>query len=300
MAYCTLQQARRQLETGVTADDQILANLLFDASQSIDDHTGNWFEERYETHGFNGDLAWYKPLLYLDNFPLVSIDSFLNGDGTAIAAANYTLLPIGVYPKTHVRLAAGNYFVPPTSRYVLDAAFAIDALQVSGRWAWTRKGPSAWLDTGLTLSGAHATSVTTLTLSASAGAHFDVGSYLKIVNGAGAIEYLSVTGPVSASSVTANVTTFATTAPTVVRGEGGSTALAFAGGEKIYVYQVERTITWACAEIAAAAYKSRDNATGMAFNPGGFGEMTILDIPEKVYEKLQSPYWSFQRGKPRL
>lgn len=299
MAYCTLQQARRQLETNMTADNQILADLLRDASQSLDDETGYWFEERYETHGFDGRTGYLNPLLNLQDYPLISVDSFLNGDGTAIAGANFTLLPIGRYPKTQVRLNTGNWFVPPnTWPYLLHENFAIDALQITGRWSLNRLGPNAWKDTGLTVSGSHSAAVLTLTMSAQGASIIDVGSTLKIAIASGAIEYLYVTGPVGASSASNNVPDFATNTPTVERGVNGSMALALAGGEKIYVYQIERTIAWACAEVVAAAYKSRDNAAGSAFNPGGFGTITIADLPDKVLEKLTYPYWSYQRGRP--
>lgn len=301
MAYCTLQQARWQMETNQTVDDRKMADLLRDATQAVDDETGYNFVERYDTHGFDGRTGYTNPLLYLMDWPLISVDSFLNGDGSAILAANYTLLPVGRYPKTEIRLTSGNYYTAPNVSwpYMLHENYAIDAIQVSGRWAMNRLGPSAWKSTGLTVSGAHTAATTTLTMSGQGGSVIDVGSVLKIAIADGSIEYLEVTGPVGSSSVSGGVPSFATTAPTVERGVNGSTALALAGGETIYVYQVERTIAWACAEIACAAYRSRDNATGSAFNPGGFGTITTLDIPDKVLVKLVHPYWSYQRGRSR-
>lgn len=292
MSYTTLQAARRQLAVDLTVDNAILADYLPLATQAIEDLTGHWFEPHIATFGFDGEVG--NATLNLRDRPLLESTALLNGNGASVDTANYTLLPVGQYPKERVRLNRGYYWLAPSQTSVLcaplvDAAYAEDAIQLTGIWGFHRNYASAWRDTGLTVSGAHTAATETLTTSASVSTQFDIGNMLKIVNAStGAlIEFLNVSG----------LTTPATSVATVERAYNGSTATALTGGEKIYVWKMEPLIEWAAREVVSAAYVSRQNATGEQANVGGFGSVTITDIPRKVRGKLyQSPYFSHYRG----
>ncbi len=294
-SYCTLQGARTQLmvRSGTTTDDQKLADLIEVCSQSIRDYCGRDFNEIAATLYFNGQVGKWNPTLSLKKDDLISVSTLLNGEGSTIAAANYVLLPRGEYPKKGIRLTAGNYWLAPndsgttcpTYPPLMDEAYAEDAIAVTGLWGFNRQYSSAWKSSTLTVSGAHNASTTTLNLSAAAAALIDVGNVLKI-----GTEYLLVTGPV--------VSTSAATALTVTRGYNGSTAAAMAGGETIYVWQMESVIELATRMTVASMYQQRSNAAGDRVTNDPIGGASIgVDIPAKAKKLLGYPYYNHWTGR---
>lgn len=313
-SYCTLQGARRQLmvqpqKQDVNEDTDLFFYMLT-AAVSIDDWTGNWFDERPIQLGFNGQVGKHNPDLYLKELPLAALDTLTNGNGDVIASANYTLLPTGTYPKQKVRLARGFYWRGPgdqpgtTNSFaccpafpLVDEAYAEDAIQIAGRWVYHRNYPRAWRRITLTVSGGMDDQTTTLTLSAQAATAFDVGSILRIstvVSGATQTEQVLVMGPIADSSRAG----FATASVTVERGYNGTTPIAHLDGDPLDVWQPEPMIS-NCAEMAAAAlYKGRNNPTGDTQIVEGFAKMIVpVDLPAKIKTFLV-PYRSWRRGRP--
>lgn len=304
MAYCTLQQARTQMTVGNdTTDDAILAALLEPATRLIETYCGQPFIETYAEYWFNGEVGSQNPTLNLQNRPLISATTVVNGDGSVIDPSKYDLLPKGtIYPKQAVRLTLGNTWAAPFSNSnnqpciplayygpLVNRNYAVDALEIKGLWGFNRKGTSAWLNTGLTLSANITDSDTTLTISGSPAGKFDVGSPIKIGD-----EQMTISGDI-ALSVSSG---FTDTSPTVVRGENGTTAAAHTAGDAIYVYQVEAAITVACAMLAAWLYQTRLDNTGNSFTVSEFGSVTIpVDFPPRVKKMLSYPYYNWYWGR---
>lgn len=307
-SYCSLQTARRQLvvQSTTVTDDDLLASLIPEASQRVEDICGQNFDERLWTQGYSGEVGKYNPILNLEGWPWIVINTVTNGDGSALSASQYNILPIGsAYPKTGIRLATGNYWIAPNQSTttcpnvppLMNVGYAVDAIQVSGLIGFHRQYLSAWKNTGLTVSGAHTAGTTTLTLSATAANIFDVGDVLKVTTAAGLTEYLRVSGPVASSTQAGG---FSTTTPTVERGYNNSTALALAGGEIIYRWAIEPLIARATAEVCAAMYKDRENPTGEKMAVPDMGAVLIpVDTPLKTIKKLGYPYWNHHRGQTR-
>lgn len=295
-SYTTLESCRRQLaqDSSVTVDNNIIADdFIQQCSQTIEDICGKNFDDRIATYGFNGEVGSNNPTLFLDDIPLLSVDSITNGDGSALASTAYDLLPKYKYPKTSIRIAQNNYWTGPAAVMTgagfgyypaLNSEYAKDAIVITGHWGFHRNYAKAWKL--LTITGTVAdTSTGTLTLSA-AGA-LDVGSVLKAVKADNTFEFLRVTGPTTGISTATSIS--------VERAYNGSTAYAHTAST-LYIWQVEPIIEWATRETVASAYKSRYNASGQQFNPGGIGTITVADVPAKVLEKLQWPYFSYDSG----
>lgn len=299
MAYCGLQDARQQatVEPGRKQDDDLLMELIFEATQIVTDYCGQPFEEEIATYGFNGEVGSMNATLELEERPLISITTLTNGDGSNVAGSAYDLLPIGsVYPKKRIRMKVGNRWTtpiqtPPCGWGALpDRAYAEDAIQVNGLWSFNRRGPSAWLDTGLTLNGNISAGAVQLTLSAAPNLKFDVGAMLRIDS-----EYFQVIGPVASS---AEVTGLTATTLDVQSAYNGSTAAAHATTTKVYVYQVESTVRRATAIAAAWLYDGRLNSSGPTMSAPGLGQTDIsVRLSPRAAQILGFPFYNKWRGQ---
>lgn len=299
MAYCGLQDARQQatVEVGRLQDDDLMMQLIFEASQIVSDYCGQPFEEKIDTYGFSGEIGSTAATLRLNERPLISVNTLTNGDGSAVAASAYDLLPRGtVYPKDAIRMTPGNNWSTPTQNppcgfgALPDVAYAEDAILVNGIWSFNRKGPAAWFDTGLTLSVGIAANALQMTLSAVPGLRFDVGAMLRLDS-----EYFQVTGPV-ASSAEATGLTSATL--DVDSGYNGSTSVAHLAGAKVYVYRVESTVRRATAIAAAWLYDGRLNSSGPTMSAPGYGQTDIsVRLSPRAAQLLSYPYFNHWYGQ---
>jgi hypothetical protein len=260
---------------------------MADISDQIDAWCGQHFDPRIATRYFNGEVGATNPKLYLRMQPLLSVTTLLNGDGTAILPANYTLLPRGETPYQYIRLVDGQYWLAPyttaCSDVLLNAAYADDAIAVTGVWGFHRTYSSAWKASGITLGAAiTSTTGTTITLSA-AGDTIDVGHLIQIDS-----EWLYVVGPVANTATSLTLT--------VERGANGSTAATHLIAAPISIWQVERQIGRACRMWVAAALKAQENPTGEVMNITGIGTVSTKDMPEKVKDMLIAPFWNWMYG----
>lgn len=293
--YCTLQGARRQLETDNTGDDPVLFSYFESAAQAVDDFTGRFFDERIETHSFSARRG-SSPEIGLEDWPLISVDQLTNGDGSIISASNYALLPYGNYPKEIIRLTAGNYWVDPSDARVaclpvdplLSPQYADGAVLVTGKWGYHRNYTRAWKKLALTLGANINDAVDQITLSAEAGLKLDVGNVIRI-----GTEYMAIIGPIVESTDQG----FTTAMPEVERAWNNSTPAAHTLGDDIYVWRPEPIIQLATEMAIAAFYKGRSNATGDRLVTEGIGAISIpVDLPAKIKGML-SMYKSEWRGR---
>lgn len=299
MAYCGLQDARQQatVEPGRKQDDDLLMELIFEATQVVSDYCGQPFEERIATYGYSGQVGSTGATLELEERPLISVATLTNGDGSIVSNSAYTLLPAGTeYPKKRIRMNVGGSWVMSTqavscaNAWLPETAYAEDAILVNGIWSYNRRGPSAWLDTGLTLNAGIAANATQLTLSAAPNLKFDVGAMLRIDS-----EYFQVTGPVASSAETTGLT--AATLD-IESGYNGSTSAAHAGGTKVYLYRVESTVRRATAIAAAWLYDGRLNSSGPTMSAPGYGQTSISErLSPRAAMLLGYPYFNKWRGQ---
>lgn len=305
-SYCTLQKARKQLDTDTTGDealdqDPILFDYVLDAAAAIDNFTGRWFSPQYRTLGFNGETGTFNPILMLHDYPLVQLDTLLNGDGSTVSSANYTLLPFGQYPKDIVRLNQGYYWLPPSPSVnglcydnFAPAAYAEDAIRLTGIWVYHRRYFYAWKLTTLTLTNPIDADDTTLTLTGAIGTQLDAGSIIKLDN-----EWMLITGDLTNSTPSG----WTGQDIEVVRDYDNYTetsrAAAHIATTPVYVWEVEPIVGRAAAQVAAAFYKQRDNATGDQQIVQGFGSASMI-IPQEMpgrAKNLLKPFWSHWRGQ---
>lgn len=300
-SYTTLQRARRQMTVGSLeiVDDDLVTGFLSEAAQMIDDYTGNTFNETIATYGFNGQVGSRNTTLNLNERPLISIDSLINGDGTPIIASNYTILPIGsLYPKREVRLNQGNYWLSINSNSngncsanspLPDEAYAEDAIQITGKWGFNRRGTAAWKLTGLTVGTLYTAGAATLALSGAPGLVFDVGSVLRIDS-----EYFLVSGPFTSSQQSG----FTATTINVTGAYNGSTAANHNPTVPIYVYQTETVVDRATAMLVAWLYETRLAPSGGDTGAPGFGSTKVAaGMPAYVTGLLGYPYYNSWYGQ---
>src|SRR5688572_11890581 len=120
-ATATLAQARAEIKETVTNedDDPYLLDALRFATERIEEEVitaykpflplikTRYFTARSERAG--GHLDGFDLVV---RFPLVSVTTVTNGDGTAIDSANYTLLPRSdtPYRKIHLPVSGATYW----------------------------------------------------------------------------------------------------------------------------------------------------------------------------------------------
>jgi hypothetical protein len=159
MAYATLQQLKRRLDiaSNETRDDDILAEFLAEAQNTIDLATDRTFEAPSDTtrrfdavqyqdylYSMNRMYTMYSyenyadsRVLWFDKYDICQITQIRNGDGTIVSASDYVTLPIDITPYFGVRLKL-DANVTWTWDNSPDAA-----IEVTGRWAYSVTAPLA-------------------------------------------------------------------------------------------------------------------------------------------------------------
>lgn len=132
--YCTVQQLKEYLGTTKATDDSFLQSLIARATARIDSHCQRKFSEYSTTRYFNAVTCVEGNVLYLDE-DLLEVTSIVNGDGQAIAATEYILLPANSVPKWAIKLKS-NSSVNWTYVDEPEAAIA-----VTGKWGFSSTPP---------------------------------------------------------------------------------------------------------------------------------------------------------------
>ena len=261
-AYATLAEFRDYAVANQSPDaddDAVIEKILNAASRYIDSQTGRVFYPRIETRSYsvpNGNQLW------LDE-DLLAVVSLTNGEGTAIAAAAYNLLPYNNYPKYAVRLTESTsvYFQSDSSS---NSEYVIDLVGIWGYHEYY--AARAWkLLTTLNEGGVLNATDVKFTVTSAAAVDATGGQIIKIEN-----EMMIV------RSKTGNDVTV------IARGENGSTAATHIDATAIYVWAPMDEIREACLEIASSAYKRRtgENATATSVITSGGVVITPRDVPD--------------------
>jgi len=261
-AYATLNEFRDYAvanQAPDAGDDVVIDKILNATSRYIDGKTARVFYPRIETRYYsvpNSRNLWLEE-------DLLAVITFLNGEGTAILAADYNLLPRNAYPKYAVRLTDSTnvYF------QVDDDSNSEYVIALTGMWGYHELYTTrAWkLITTLNEIGVLNATDVTFTLTSAADIDATGGQIIKIDN-----ELMAVK---SKAGVDLTV---------VARGENGSTAATHAIGSSVYLWQPQVDIVEACLEIANTVYKRRtgeNEASSSVLTSGGV-IVTPRDIPD--------------------
>lgn len=216
-----------------TTDDGLLYSLVQQVTRQIRYETNRNFlptiATKYYDYPGNGDLL-------LDD-DLVSVTSILNGDGTALTAGQYKLLPINATVKySIVALSSQIRWVCASDGSVLGV------ITVTGQWGWSLPSGDDWEVTGAALAAAITTTTATSATCTTGIVH--KGDFIKIDS-----EWLYVSA----------VSTGASDTLTLIRGANGSTAATHLINAPISRWVVDPGIEMLARQCVAAYYKQRSN-----------------------------------------
>lgn len=266
--YATLGQYKAYGVANATPDypdDTVIEGLIDAASRYIDSAAGRRFFPRVETRYFS---VVPSPKLWLDD-DLLEVITLTNGNGDAIAAASYNLLPRNEYPKYAVQLLPSSnvYWQQDSSS---DGEYVIP---LAGFWGYHEYYSTAWKAITTVVEVGDLNAVDTTFTVADASALDKTGSQLiKIDNELMTIAY----------TVLADVTVDK-------RGDNGSTGAIHTNGSTVYLYQYPADITEACLEIVNGIYKRRtgENVTASSILTAGGVLVTPRDVPDLVVSILR-------------
>ena len=238
------------------ADDAILEKIIGSASRYIDNQTGRTFYPRVETRYYN---AVSSRKMWLDD-DLLEVISLTNGEGTAIVATSYNLLPLNEYPKYAVNL------IPSSNIYwQLDSSSNEEGvIDLEGIWGYhERYATDAWKE--ITTLTAGINDVVVAFLMVNTASINEMGGQLIRVDD----EIMRVEGK-------------AFTAVTVERGVNGSTAAAHLIAAPVYLWTYPDDITNCCWDIVNGIYKRRtgENASSTSVLTSAGVIVTPRDITD--------------------
>jgi hypothetical protein len=105
MALIELEDLRGELDIDLTSDNPLLQEKIEAAQTYIENQTHRKFESETDTRYYNREALdrWNSRLLNLFDDDLLTVTTLTNGDSssTAIAAANYWLVPRNLGPPYH-------------------------------------------------------------------------------------------------------------------------------------------------------------------------------------------------------
>ena len=130
MSYPTIEQVKHYLGIDTSAEDALLTELLMRSVSIIESSTGRTFTAKRDTRFFGVDRIYGRDLMFWDN-DLLEVEELLNGDGEAIEAKYFVLLPRNESPKWGVRLKSGAHWDVP-----IDGEIA-----VTGLWGYSETPP---------------------------------------------------------------------------------------------------------------------------------------------------------------
>lgn len=298
MHYATLYQVRAYLgiQAAHTQDDSRLIRFVNEAVKIIDDYKGRRLDVYYKTryydvpqkaYSYIGNYAGasYQQLNYLRlRDDLLAVATLTNGDATVIASASFALQPYDEYPKRKLMLLGSSGVAWATnSNGDLERAIAL-----AGYWGFHNDYDNAFEDSTDTVRDNPLTAAaTTLTVADAdrvapdgSAQCFQAGQMLKIITAAGLVEFLYI----SAVSNTTNVLT-------VKRGYNGTTAVAHALGEKVYIYRPMDNIVAACTRLCAWRYRQKDADV--------FDKTVILGAGIKIIPSMMPPDVVSLLGAPK-
>lgn len=278
ITYATLYRAKRQISETLaqTLEDQDMRDALVYVTQRIDRLLPGRApfipipETVYVTARpfVEGGAVWGYDLILPR--PLLEVTTLTNGDGTVIAAPDYTLHPRAGTPYGVIRLPYPGYQTWMTAA----TGDPYEVIAVQGVWGNRRDYADAWLraDSVQDAGGISAT-VQFITVADADGTdayarapRFSPGQLLKIGG-----EFLALLD-----------VDYLNNELRVLRGALGTTAAAHAEDAPIDAFEVEPTIQQAAAVWAAYAYVRRGHFEGVAGRVLGVRRRFPKDIPPEV------------------
>lgn len=140
MAYCTVQQVRREIITERSTDNALIEDAIGQASDYIDRITETTFEVTEDSSRFFQIGKDTSGALLKINQPLCALTSVTNGNGDAIASSAYQVLPIDWQANgdliTGIRLTRSGLVKWRYTTYVEE-----DLIEVVGRWGYSTTVP---------------------------------------------------------------------------------------------------------------------------------------------------------------
>ena len=263
-AYATLADFLAYLPNSANVVTANAENAIDAASRQIDTESGHEFYPAIEARLF--DTPDSRELMIQGD--LCEVLALTNGDGVAIAAADYKLWPYNDYPKASIRLLplGTTYFNQGTTNWA-QAAISVNAI-----WACHLDYGRAW-GTGTTLAAAMTTTTgTAWTVTASTA--FAAGNVARVDN-----ELILITATGSGTL-------------TATRGWNGSTAATHLNAAAITIWTYMPDIKRACLIQAARLYRRAETVYGTQ----GGGEMgvqpvTIPQLDPDVKQILSGYKW---------
>jgi hypothetical protein len=212
-------------------DDGVIEDLLEAASRLLDSKTGRYFYPRVEARVYDEPEGRTINI----NADLQAVISFTNGDGVAISASEYNLLPRNNTPKYALQLKQNSTIIwEPDSNGDYEGV-----IMLTGIYAYHPFYSEAW-KTGGTLAAA-ISDTTTASFTMTAGHTITEGKIVKIDS-----ELFNVSAVSTANVITVNQ-----------RGDNGSTAATHLNGATVTIWQPMEEAHNAACEIANTAYRRR-------------------------------------------
>lgn len=125
----------RRVESTDTDDDTLIEDLVTEVSRAIDTFTGRTFYARTETRTFTTPSS--AELVFDDD--LLTVTTLTNGNGEAIAASSYILLPNNVSPKYALVLIGTDGVAWELSTTTNSS---LQAISLAGTWGWSDATPA--------------------------------------------------------------------------------------------------------------------------------------------------------------
>lgn len=259
--YTTVDALRANyLSATETTQDTLLLSLIRQAARDIDAAGSRSFYPRIETRYY--DTPTGASLRFDDD--LLAVTAITNGDGVALATADYKLYPLNEDAKHEVRLLPSSGEAWETD----SSGNSEGAISVTGTWGYHVRYSSAWADVGAVLTSAVTTTTGTTAL-VTAGA-LKAGDLVKAD-----AEYI----------YTSAITTAGTA--TVIRAVNGSTATTHTTSAAVLRWtfdEVERL----CCESAAAYYRLRSNPVGDSVSVGDQTFVTPRDVRQHIAKQVSA------------
>lgn len=235
-AYAALSEykayvvARGQTSSTDATDDEVINNLLEQASRYIDDETGRAFYPFIQARVYSApnslELCVYEDLL--------EVITLTNGDSTVVPSTEYYLVEKNLSPAYAIKINDISIY-----KWTSDTQGSLEnVISVNGIWGYHNRYLREGWKVGTTTTEALDTSEVEFDVTAST--LFSAGQIIRYGDELGIIT----------STASGKITV-------VSRGDNGSTAAAHDSGITVYIWQPIRTANLACLEIAMTAYHRR-------------------------------------------
>lgn len=263
-------------------------------TKTFEDRTKKYFQPRVAAHYLDarsladgGDVDGLDLLLDHELYELTAV---INGDGTTLDSALYTLMPQSGPPYSRIRLKPGG--IAWVSN--VETGDPVESIRVTGVWLAGRPYSGQWLAAVDTLDAGVGSGDETLTLTWAGDTdpfgrspRFSPGQLIRASRN-GVTEYLGILDTDEALSTL-----------TVRRGERGTDPIALDDGAEIDVWFTDPRVAYAVAYGTAFLYKQRGRFSTSEYNPEtGANTKYSVGLPG-IVEEIIAEYTTSPTG-PRI